>query len=94
MSFNEALATTFVSLNIEPCMDRPTFIDLNPFEVTWNSFMISLDKYNGSGNVVDDLSTKICVLSKTKDLNVKVFDMITTINETKTLMKHISFDCK
>lgn len=56
--------------------------------------MISLCKYNGSGNVVDDLSTEVCVLSKTKDLNVKVFDMITTINETKTLMKHISFDCK
>ena len=31
--------------------------------------MISLNKCNGSCNVVDDLSTKICVPSKTKDID-------------------------
>ena len=35
-------------------------------------FMTSLDKCNGSCNVVDDLSTKICVPSKTKDINFEV----------------------
>ena len=34
------------------------------------------------------------VLSKTKDVNVKVFNMITKMNESKTLVKHISCDCK
>ena len=56
--------------------------------------MISLDKYNGSWNTVDDFSTKICVPSKTKDINVKVFNMITNRNEAKTLLKYISCDCK
>ena len=37
---------------------------------------------------------RICVLSKTKDVNVKVFNMITRINEVKTMVKHISNDCK
>ena len=31
---------------------------------------------------------------KKKDLNVKVFNMITRITESKTLMKHISCDFK
>ena len=56
--------------------------------------MISLDKCNGSCNAVDDLSTKIGIPRKTKDLNVNVFDTTTRINEVKTLVKHISCDCK
>ena len=37
---------------------------------------------------------KICVPNKTKDVNVKVFNMITNKREAKTLTKHISCDCK
>ena len=52
--------------------------------------MISLDKFNEICNAADDLSTKIYVPSETKDTNVKMFNMITKINEAKTLSKHIS----
>ena len=58
------------------------------------SFMISLDKYDWSCNAVDDLSTKICVLSKTKDVNIEVFNMITRKNEPKIFLKLISCDFK
>ena len=47
-----------------------------------------------SCNTVDDLSTKICVPNKTKSVNVKDFNMVTRIYEAKTLVKHISCDCK
>ena len=54
--------------------------------------MISLEKCNGSSNV---LSPKICVEKKTtKEINVKVLNIITNINEAKTMTKHISCDCK
>ena len=52
--------------------------------------MISLDKCRESCNAVDDLSTKICIPSKPKDVNV----MITRRNEAKVLTKNISCDCK
>ena len=44
----------------------------------------------------DDRHHKYLALNKTKDVNFNVFDMITEINESKTLMKHIScnFRCK
>ena len=42
--------------------------------------MIILDKSYGSCNVLDDLSTKIQVSSETKDVNVKMFNMVTRIN--------------
>ena len=45
--------------------------------------MVGLDKYNGSFNVVDDLSMEIHVLSEIEDINVKVFNMIARIYEAK-----------
>ena len=45
-------------LNDEPCMIRPTFIDLNPVELKYYPFMFTLGKYSGSCNI---LSPKICV---------------------------------
>ena len=56
--------------------------------------MVSLDKCSGSCNSVSKLSMRICVPSKTKDGDVKVFNMITNRNEVKLLVKHISCDCK
>ena len=58
--------------------------------------MIGLDKCNGSCNSVDDLSTKICVPNKTKNMTVRVLNMITNENEAKAMIKHIScgFKCK
>ena len=37
---------------------------------------------------------KLCVPNKTEDLNLSVFNMITGINESKTLTKDISCECK
>ena len=37
---------------------------------------------------------RICVLHETKDVNSRVFNMITGINESKTLTKDISYKCK
>ena len=58
----------------EPCMVRCTLIDMNPVELKYYPFMISLNKCTGSCNV---LSLKICVPKETKDINVKAFNMIT-----------------
>ena len=77
-------------------MSRSTLIHLNPVELNYYPFIINLDKYNRNCIAVDDLSPKICVPSKKKDVNVKLFNIITKINEAKTLIKHIScgWKCK
>ena len=93
-NFNGSLATRCVSLNNEPCKVMSTLIDLNPVELDYCPFMISLDKCSGSCNAVDELSTKICAPSKTKDVNDKVLNMITRTNVAKTLVNHISCDWK
>ena len=75
-------------------MNLSNLINLNAVELNYYPFIIILDKYNGCCNAVDDLPTKICVPSETKDVNVEVFNTITKINEAKTLVKHISRDCE
>ena len=40
------------------------------------------------------MSNKACGSNKTEDLNLSVFNMITGINQWKTLTKHISCECK
>ena len=56
--------------------------------------MVKLDRCNGSCNTLDDLTKKMCVVSKTEDVTIKVFNMMSRINEWNTLTKHISCNCK
>ena len=42
LSFSESLATKCLLLNDKPCMVRPTFIDMNPFELKYYPSIISL----------------------------------------------------
>ena len=43
---------------------------------------------------MNDLTNKVCAPDKTEDLNLNVFNMITGINKSETLTKHILSECK
>ena len=94
IDFIDSLATICMSLNNEPCIARTTLINLNPLELNDVLFMIILDKCNGSCKTASDLSKKLYVPGKTKDVDVKVFNLITRIYEAKTSVKYIPCDCK
>ena len=70
LSFRRSLATKCLSLTNELCKIWPAPIDLNPVKLKYYLFMVTLDKCSGCCNAVDNLSTKICVSSKTKGINV------------------------
>lgn len=63
-------------------------------KINYSPFMVILDKYNRSCSAIDDWSMKICVPSETKDVNVKVRNMMRRIYKAEALVKHISWDCK
>ena len=66
-------------------MTQLTLINLDPNKYTqglqYYQFAINLDRCVRSCNTLNDLSNKVCVLNKTEDLNLSVFNMITRINE-------------
>ena len=79
-------------------MTQPTLINLHPNKYSqglrYYQFVIKLDRYVGSCNILNHLSRKVCVSNKTKDWNLNVLNMITGINESKTITKYISRECK
>ena len=72
-----------VSLSNQKCQIQPTLINLHFTTIHL------LHYYN-----IHDLSNKVCIPNKTEDLNLRVFNMITEISESRTLTKHISCECK
>ena len=77
---------------------EPTFIYLhfNEYSQEFHYYLFSfkLDRFFGSCSTLNDLPNKVCVSNKAEDFNVSVFNMITRINELKTLTKHSSRECK
>ena len=82
------------SLSNQKWKNQPTLINLHPNEYSqefnYYSFAVKLDRCAGSCNTINDLSNKVCIPNKTEDLNLSVFNMITGINESKILTKHLS----
>ena len=54
--------------------------------------MVISNGCNGSSNTLHDRPGRIFIANKTKVVNLNVFNMIATINESKILMKHMSYD--
>lgn len=78
-SFSGSLVTKWV-FKQRTAIARPKLIDLNLFGVNfcqlWIFILISVDRCNRSCNALDDLPVKLSVPDKTKEINVKVFDII------------------
>ena len=87
-----------ISLSNQKCTIQPTLIILHPNEYSqkfhYCPFVIKLGKCVGSCNTLNDLSNKVCVPNKTEDLNLSVFNKITGITESQSLIKHVSCKCK
>ena len=90
--------TKCISRSNQKCNIEPNLINLHPNEYSqefhYYPFAVKLDRCVRSCNTLNDLSNKVYVPNKTEDLNLSVFNMITGINELKTLTKHISCECK
>ena len=81
-------------VNNQPWIIRPLIIDLNPDERSYYPFIISIDWCHGSFHIAEDPCGRACVPNKTEDVNLRVFNIIKEINESKSLVNHISCRCK
>ena len=79
-------------------MTQPTLINSYPRKYSqglrYCPFVVNLDRCARSCHTLNDLSNKVCVPNKTEDLNLSLFNMITGINQSKILTKHVSCKCK
>ena len=72
-----------VSIKNKKCNARPEIVDINSNSPIFCPFSIKVNKCNGNCNNTNDPYARICVPDTVKDLNVKVFNLMTLTNETR-----------
>ena len=73
-------------MNNQKCKTRPKIIDVNNNEPVFYPYSIKVSKCSGSCNNITDPYAKLCVPDITKNINVKVFNLMATINETRQIV--------
>ena len=90
---NASNHTKYISLNNQQRIIQLTLINLHPSKYSqglrYYKFVVNLDRCVGSCNTLNTLSNRVLIPEKTEDLNASVFNIITEINEPKTLTKLI-----
>ena len=67
------------------CKVRAEIININSNKPVFYPFSIKTSKCSGSCNNINDPYAKICVPDVIKDLNVKVFNLMSGTNETRQI---------
>ena len=83
-----------ISKNNQECKVRPEIINVNSNESVFYPFSIKTSKCSGSCNNVNDPYAKMCVSDVVKNLNVKVFNLMSRTNETRHIKWHETCKCK
>ena len=72
-----------VSINNQERKTKTKIIIINNNEPVFYPFSIKVNKCSGSCNNINDPYTKLCVPDVVKNINVKVFDLMSFSNQTK-----------
>ena len=82
-SFTNANSLSCISINNQECKTRPQVINVDGDEPVFFPFSIKTSKCSGSCNNIIYPYAKICVSDVIKNLNVKVFNLMSRTNETR-----------
>ena len=77
-----------VSTNNQECKVRPEIVNVNSNEPAFYPFNIKTSKYSGSCNNINDPYAKLCVPDVVKNINIKVFNLMSRTNETRHVKCH------
>ena len=82
-----------VSMKNQECKVRPEIVNINSNNPIFYPFSIKVNECNGNCNNINDPYARVCVPNTVKDLNVKVFNLMTLTNETRHIKWHESCKC-
>ena len=83
-----------VSMNIQECKVRPEIVNVNSNKPVFYPFCIKISKCSSSCNNINDPYAKLCVPDVVKNINIKVFNLISRNNETRHIKWHETCKCK
>ena len=83
-----------ISMNNQECRLRQQVVNVNSEEPVFFLFCIKTSKCSASCNNINDPDAKMCVPDVAKNLNVKVFNLMSRTNETRHIKWHETCKCE
>ena len=84
----------FVSMNNQECKIRPQIVNINSDNPLFYSYSVEVSKCSGSCNNINDPYAKLCVPDVVKNIDVKVFNLMSRIKETRHIKWRETCKCK
>ena len=95
--FSILKANTLKCLSVinRECMPRPKILNVNEGigEALFYLYNVLINKCSGSCNTLDNPMAKICVSNIIKNVNIKVYNFLMRLNETRNVLWHESCKC-
>ena len=84
-----------VSVVNRKCMPRPKILDVDEGvgEALFQPYNVLVNKCSGSCNTLDDPMAKMCVPNIVKRVNMKVYNFLMRLKETRNVLSHESCKC-
>ena len=89
-----AIALKYVSINNQECKIRTKIIDIKNNESLFYPDSINVNKCSDGCNNTNDPYAKLCVLDVVKNINFKVFNLISKTNERRHIERYETCKCK
>ena len=77
-----------ISMKNQECKVRPEIVNINNNNLIFYPFSIKTNKCSDSCNNINDQYAKICIPDIVRNLNVKVFNLLSGNNETRNIKWH------
>ena len=82
-----------ISMNNQACKARPETINVNSNNPVFYPSSIKTSKCSSNCNNINDPYAKVCVPDVVKDLNLKVFNLMSRTSETRHIKWHETCKC-
>ena len=81
-------ALNCVSIYNQECKVRPKIVDVSSNNPIFYPFSVKINRCSGNCNSINDPYARISVPDVVKNLNVKVFNLMSRTNETRSIKSH------
>ena len=86
-------ALNCISLKNQECKVRPEIVNVSSNNPIFYLFSVKINSCSGNCNSINDPYTKICVPDVVKNLNVKVFNLTSRSDESRSIKSHEACKC-
>ena len=92
-SLSNVNSLEYISMKNQECKVRPEIINIKSKNPIFCPFSVKINRCSGSCNSINDPYARICVPDAVKNLNVKVFNLMSLTNETRSIKWHETCKC-